>query len=50
MSITNDGKTPDWNTGYTEQGKHRAENNKAALILRYQNPYWQNAQGRVMKR
>ncbi len=25
-------KNPDWrNTGYTEQGKHRAENNKAAF-------------------
>ncbi|WP_241646756.1 hypothetical protein [Rosenbergiella metrosideri] len=29
--MTNDGKTPDWNTGYTEQGKHRADNNKAAF-------------------
>lgn len=30
-SITNDGKTPDWNSGYTEQRKHRAENNNAAF-------------------
>jgi len=31
MSIIKDGKTPDWNTRYTEQGKIRAENNKAAF-------------------
>lgn len=31
MSIIKDGKTPDWNTRYTEQGKLRAENNKAAF-------------------
>ena len=31
MSIIKDGKTPDWNTRYTEQGKLRAENYKAAF-------------------
>jgi len=31
MPIIKDGKTPDWNTRYTEQGKLRAENNKAAF-------------------
>ncbi|SER25990.1 hypothetical protein SAMN05216522_11741 [Rosenbergiella nectarea] len=31
MSIIKTGKEVDWNTGYTEQGKLRAENNKAAF-------------------
>ena len=32
MSIIKDGKTSDWNTRYTEQGKLRAENYKAAFM------------------
>jgi len=31
MSVIKDGKVTDWNTRYTEQGKLRAENNKAAF-------------------
>ena len=31
MSIIKDGKTPDWITSYTEQGKRRAENYQAAF-------------------
>lgn len=31
MSIIKDGKTPDWNTRYTQQGNLRSENNKAAF-------------------
>lgn len=31
MSIIKDGKTPDWNTRYTEQGKLRVENYQAAF-------------------
>jgi len=31
MSIIKDGKTPDWNTRYTEQGKLRTENYQAAF-------------------
>jgi len=30
-SIIKEGKTPDWNTSYTEKGKLRTENNKAAF-------------------
>jgi len=31
MSVIKDGKATDWNTRYTEQGKLRVENNKAAF-------------------
>lgn len=32
MSVIKDGKAADWNTRYTEQGKLRTENNKAAFM------------------
>ena len=31
MAVIKDGKTPNWNTRYTEQGKRRAENNKSSF-------------------